>query len=240
MTESGEIARIRTHVRNLDAEMEGGIPEGSIVLVCGRPGSMKSSLTYYMMYSQSMKEDRRAMYITLEQGRASLVRHLTHLGMRPDDTDKLAIVDLAVIRRNFGEDGAAGAPSDWLQALSKQIASYKEYVGCDLVTVDSLAALYSLHEFTNPRKELFHFFEELRDLDLTVFLVSEMYDPDRDIFARYEVEDFLADGVLHLKIEKDEGQSNLYLGIVKMRETHHNRNYFPLIVDQDGFEVVTG
>ena len=199
---------------------------------------MKSSLTYYMMYSQSMKENRRCMYLTLEQGRASLVRHLTHLGMRPDSSNRIAIVDMSTLRKNFGDSQTCTHP-DWLAALVGQIAEDKKAIGLDLVAVDSMAALYSLHEFENPRRELFHFFEKLRDLGLTVFLISEMYDPDKDIFARYEVEDFLADGVLHLKVDRSEGQSNLYLGVVKMRETRHNRNYLPLIVDPDGFEVVT-
>jgi len=230
--------RIKSHIRNLDSQMEGGIPEGSIVLVCGRPGSMKSSITYFMMYSQAMKENRRAMYLTLEQTRPSLVRHLTHLGLNPEGTNRIAIVDLATLRKNFGDQGS-GEHADWLAALVNQVAEYKKHVGLDLVAVDSMAALYSLHEFDNPRRELFHFFEALRGLGLTVFLISEMYDPEKDIFARYEVEDFLADGVIHLKVDRTEGQSNLYLGIVKMRETRHNRNYFPLIVDHDGFEVVT-
>jgi len=230
--------RLRTYIRNLDEQMEGGIPEGAIILVSGRPGAMKTSITYYMMYSQTIREGRRAMYISLEQSRPSLVRHLTHLGMRPDASNKIAVVDLSVVRRNFG-DAAAGKDTDWLGALVKQVASYKQFVGCDIVALDSLAALYSLHEFQNPRRELFHFFESLRGLGLTVFLISEMYDPDRDIFARYEVEDFLADGVMHLKVDRRDGQSNLYLGIVKMRETRHNRAYFPLIVDAEGFEVVT-
>jgi len=232
------IPRIRSYVKNLDAQMEGGIPEGSIVLVCGRPGSMKSSLTYSMLHMQAVKEGRRSVYITLEQGRASLGRHLNHIGLQPDSTDKVAIVDLSALRKSMG-DKAPGENVNWLQAIVDQVGSYKDLLGCEILAMDSMSALYSLHEFDNPRRELFHFFEGMRDLGLTVFLISEMYDPEKDIFARYEVEDFLADGVLHLKVDRSEGQSNLYLGIVKMRETRHNRNYFPLIVDPEGFEVVT-
>jgi KaiC/GvpD/RAD55 family RecA-like ATPase len=232
------VPRVRSHVKNLDAQMEGGIPEGSIILVCGRPGSMKSSFTYYMLHHQAMKEDRRSVYITLEQGRTSLARHLSHIGLAADATDKVAIVDLSALRKSF-TDSAPGDQTNWLDAIVGQIQSYKNLLGCELVAMDSMSALYSLHEFANPRRELFHFFEGLRDLDVTTFLISEMYDPEKDIFARYEVEDFLADGVIHLKVDRSQGQSNLYLGVVKMRETRHNRNYFPLIVDHEGFEVVT-
>jgi KaiC/GvpD/RAD55 family RecA-like ATPase len=92
------VPRIRSYVKNLDAQMEGGVPEGAVVLVCGRPGSMKSSLTYSMLHMQALKEGRRSVYITLEQGRTSLGRHLTHIGLQPDATDKVAIVDLSALR----------------------------------------------------------------------------------------------------------------------------------------------
>lgn len=231
------VPRIRSYVGNLDDQMEGGFPAGSLVLVCGRPGSMKSSLTYYMMHMQALNEGRRGIYLTLEQSRASFVRHLSHIGLDPDATDKMAIVDLSVLRKTFGDTAEKGE-TNWMDMILKQAGSYKGLFGCELLTLDSMSALYSLHEFENPRRELFHFFEGLRGLGVTVFLISEMYDPVKDIFARYEVEDFLADGVLHLKVDRGSGESNLYLGIVKMRETRHNRNYFPLIVDSGGFEVV--
>ncbi|HKZ48159.1 MAG TPA: ATPase domain-containing protein [Thermoplasmata archaeon] len=230
-------ARVRSYVTNLDEQMEGGIPRGSIVLVCGRPGSMKSSLTYYMMHRQATVEGQRCVYVTLEQSRASLVRHLSHIGIDAEASGRVAIVDLAQLRKSFGDDGPKG-DTNWLKAIVDQVASYKQLLGCEIVALDSMSALYSLHEFTNPRRELFHFFEGMRALGVTVFLISEMYDPEKDIFARYEVEDFLADGVLHLKVDRSDGQSNLYLGIVKLRETRHSRSYFPLIVEGEGFEVV--
>jgi KaiC/GvpD/RAD55 family RecA-like ATPase len=231
------VARVRSYVYNLDEQMEGGVPKGSVVLVCGRPGSMKSSLTYFMMHMQAVNEGRRSVYFTLEQSRASFARHLAHIGLNPDASDKVTIIDVSTLRRTFGDRGLKG-DTNWLEAIVSQAASFKSEYGCEIVAIDSMSALYSLHEFENPRRELFHFFEGLRALGVTIFLISEMYDPTKEIFARYEVEDFLADGVIHLKVDRRDGGSNLYLGIVKMRETRHSRDYFPLIVEPEGFEVV--
>jgi len=50
-------------------------------------------------------------------------------------------------------------------------------------------------------------------------------------------EDFLADGVIHLDLRREGDNLNLYLAIAKMRKTKCNRKYFPLIFDQNGFEV---
>jgi KaiC/GvpD/RAD55 family RecA-like ATPase len=224
------VPRIRSYVYNLDEQMEGGIPKGFVVLVCGRPGSMKSSLTYFMMHMQALKEGRRSVYFTLEQNRASFARHLAHIGLNPDASDRVTILDVSALRRTFGDRGPKG-DTNWLEAIVSQAASFKSQYDCEIVAIDSMSALYSLHTFENPRRELFHF-------DATIFLISEMYDPTKEIFARYEVEDFLADAVIHLKVDRRDGGSNLYLGIVKMRETRHSRDYFPLIVEPEGFEVV--
>jgi len=231
------VPRIRSYVYNLDEQMEGGIPKGFVVLVCGRPGSMKSSLTYFMMHMQALKEGRRGVYFTLEQSRASFARHLSHIGLNPDASDRVTILDVSALRRTFGDRGPKG-DTNWLEAIVSQAASFKSQYECEIVAIDSMSALYSLHEFQNPRRELFHFFEGLRALDVTIFLISEMFDPTKEIFARYEVEDFLADAVIHLKVDRRDGGSNLYLGIVKMRETRHSRDYFPLIVEPEGFEIV--
>ena len=76
-------------------------------------------------------------------------------------------------------------------------------------------------------------------LDMTTFIISEMLDPDKQIFGLFGVEDFLADGIMHLELEKDGKQVNLYLGVVKMRKTNHDRTYFPLLFDNDQFEIIT-
>src|SRR3989304_8165921 len=36
--------RVRTYIQGFDEKLSGGIPEGSIVLLCGEPGTMKSTL----------------------------------------------------------------------------------------------------------------------------------------------------------------------------------------------------
>ncbi|HWM51682.1 MAG TPA: ATPase domain-containing protein, partial [Thermoplasmata archaeon] len=42
--------RIKTYVRGFDDVLNGGVPEGYVVLVSGAPGTMKSSLTYSILY----------------------------------------------------------------------------------------------------------------------------------------------------------------------------------------------
>ena len=71
--------RIKTGVENLDRILNGGIPAGSVVLVSGTTGTMKSSFTYYMLYSNT--DEKRPLYLSLEQDRKSLEAQMSGFGM---------------------------------------------------------------------------------------------------------------------------------------------------------------
>lgn len=240
----GEEERLPTNVDGLDAMLEGGIPARFVVMICGRAGSMKSSFAYYMLHKLSEKEGRKTVYLSLEQSRQSLLKHMRKLGMKKEssgnlmvsDLDDMVVVDMAALRKETDTETIGNI--DWPKSILNQLKSYKESFGCDAVVIDSLSALYSLTTFRNPRSELFFFFEKLRDIGVTVFLISEMYGEGQTQFGQYGVEEFLVDGIIHIKTEEYANRANLFLGVVKMRETNHERDYFPLIVDQFGFGIV--
>jgi len=240
----GEEDRLPTFVDGLDNMLEGGIPARHVVMICGRAGSMKSSFAYYMLHKLSEKEGRKTIYLSLEQSRQSLQKHMKKLGLKKEtakslmvsDMDDMVVVDMAALRKETDTETVENI--DWPRSIINQLKSYKESFGCDAVVIDSLSALYSLTTFRNPRSELFFFFERLRDLNITVFLISEMYGEGQTQFGQYGVEEFLVDGIIHIKTEEYANRANLFLGVVKMRETNHERDYFPLIVDQFGFGIV--
>ncbi|MFO7618985.1 MAG: RAD55 family ATPase [Thermoplasmata archaeon] len=64
-----KVNRIKTYVKGLDEVMQGGIPEGSVILIAGKPGTMKSSFAFNILYHNANKEDMSGVYVTLEQGR---------------------------------------------------------------------------------------------------------------------------------------------------------------------------
>jgi KaiC/GvpD/RAD55 family RecA-like ATPase len=197
-----------------------------------------------MLHKLSEKQSRKTIYMSLEQSRQSLMKHMKKLGLKKEsaknlmvsDMDDLVVVDMAALRKESAHDTVENI--NWPKSIINQLRSYKESFGCDAVVIDSLSALYSLTTFKNPRSELFMFFEKLRDIGLTVFLISEMYGENQNQYGQHGVEEFLVDGIIHIKTEEYANRANLFLGVVKMRETNHPRDYFPLIVDQFGFGIV--
>jgi len=235
------VGRIKTYIKGLDSRMEGGIPEKHLVLICGKSGTLKSSIAYNILYNAGKNDGKRGIYITLEQSRKSLVEHMIKIGMDARSIKGpggIVVIDMARLRKETAVKGTS-EDMNWPQSITTTVNNYKMKFGCDLFVLDSLAALYSITHFPNPRNDIFMFFDKLRDLDITTFLVSEMLEPDKLYYGQYGVEDFLADGILHLEMQRDERNVNLFLSVVKMRMTQHDRGYYPLIVDKGGFEIVT-
>jgi len=227
----GEAVRIKTYIQGFDEQMSGGIPKGSIVLVAGTAGTMKSSVTFYMVYNNAKVKGLKGLYVSLEQNRTSLMRHMKGLGMDVSKIeDKVNIWDLGMIRSGLisGEN--------WLNIFKKDLQEYKDKVGLDLLVLDSLPVLDLITQWKDTRTELFHLFEWIRELNVTTFLISEIPEGEK----RYgpHDEDFLADGIILLRmVEADQNNVTRMIRCVKMRNTAHSPNYFTLLFEGKKFQV---
>ena len=130
-----------------------------------------------------------------------------------------------------------GEEVDWLEFIKNIVKGYINRQGFDLIGIDSLNALYAVSNMPNPRKEIFHFFEMIRDIGTTCFMISETYDEKK--LAFYGVEEFLSDGIIQLTMERTGRSISRYIRVVKMREVDHATDYFPLIVEDGRMHIVT-
>ena len=231
--------RIRTNVIGLDERIGGGVPEGSVVLVAGPSGSMKSTLVFNMLYNAVTVDKRKAMYISFEQSDDELKAQMRQLGMDADTANGLNIVDLSDFRKEIKQEEDT---MDWMGSFVTLSDRYKKEEGCDIMAIDSLDALYSLLNMQNPRKQLFHFFRELKGLGMTTVLISEM-PRESEAFGRYGVEEFLSDVIFHLQIRSvDMGRSTSvrrFIGVAKMRRSNHDMDYYPFLVTGNKMEIIT-
>ena len=225
--------RLPTFIEGFDEVLGGGIPRGSVVLVCGTPGTMKTSVTFSILYQNVKSRGSKALYISLEEGHDDLKGAMTDLGLAGIEDMEMYILDVSKIRLEHKEEETA---KNWLDILQTYIDQRGKVNKFDLVAIDSLAGLYSLSQMANPRRELFHFFGFLKSLPATTFLVSEV-SQGTDRFGMHD-EDFLADGILLLK-HFEAGLSDVQLRIrcVKMRRAKHEKGYYRLLHGEKGFQV---
>ena len=230
----------KTYIRGYDEEIEGGIPQGHVVLIAGPPGTMKSSLAYSILYNNALNDGISGVYVTMEQDRESLEFQLVKMGMDPKKIgEKVRVQDLSRIRRGVEElRGAArfGTPSEkpWLDVLKRHLEDVKAGEDFALLVLDSLPVLEIISGLRERRIGLFHFFGWLKALKVTSFVISETSaDP---LIVRDE--DFLADGIFSLTMDRV-GELDVYRRIrcVKMRGVNHNPGIFTLEYRDGAFHV---
>ncbi len=232
---------LKTYVEGLDEKIKGGIPKRHVVLISGPTGSMKSTLSFYIAYRYlESKKKGNVIYVSLEQSRESLLNQMKSLNM---DIEKLPsscefnVFDWGLVRKMVKESGNYGEV-DWVKAIETPIKEYARDKTVDILILDSLNALYAIADMVNPRNQLFFLFESMREVGATTFVISETsYNSMK--FGSYDVEGFLADGIIHLSMERVGRTLGRYISIIKMRGVKHSTDYYPLLVDERGFRIVS-
>ncbi|MBN2142364.1 hypothetical protein JW711_03460 [Candidatus Woesearchaeota archaeon] len=259
ISNKSEIKRVPLYIEGLDDNIEGGIPEGHIVLISGSAGTMKTSITFNVMYNEAMR-GHVSVYCSLEQSYPSIIqqmvnmnfdltkinlliiRDLSEIGVAISKLKAgkggLVIVDVGCIRKEIKDVKVADNKS-WLNVVKNVVKKIKEGAGCNLFCLDSLSALYVLSRFENPRIELFYLFEFLRDLNITSYLISEAQ-PQSGKYSEFEIEEFLCDGIVFLKLTPFRRNVVREISVVKMRSTATNNDIFSLEFKHNRFQALYG
>ncbi|MCI4371056.1 MAG: hypothetical protein L3J78_00220 [Thermoplasmata archaeon] len=236
-----ERSRVKTYVPGLDEIVGGGIPQGFIVLLSGAPGTMKSSLAFWILYQNALREGRKGAYFTLEQGKDLTLEHMASLGMGDAAAlQNIATLDMGNIRKNLSYLQGRGT---WLELFKMYCNSVMKADAVSVLVVDSLDVLETMAKMQDRRSELYFLFEWLRDLGPLTFLISEKpLNLGTGTFSPEEA--YLADGIIALEMHPT---SDLYvqrrLRIAKMRATKHETGYYAMAYEDRSFEVtraVTG
>lgn len=229
------MGRIKTFIDGFDAHLGGGVPEGHVVLLCGTPGTMKSTVAYYILYHNARERGMKGAYISLEQDEASLVAQMDGLGLKREEVkDKFAVVDVGRLRRETKDFGWKKGKMDIIKTLIEEEKKRSKF---ELMVLDSLNIQELISPGEDKRLELFDFLAWLRDLKATHLVISEMLIDDRE-FGRHGA-GFLADGIILLSLDRvDEIHRRRRITCVKMRGAHHSTDSFALIF-KDGRLMAT-
>ncbi len=256
----GDLKKIKTYIEGFDEALQGGIPEENVTLLCGGAGSMKSSLCFNILYNACL-DGKSALYLSLEQSYASLLNQFIEMGydfskidvivvssnitdikkkvnsVKKSGKGTLIISDLGELRKEL-KGTKINAGGDWWNLIKNLITNVKKEVEYSLFTLDSLDALYTLSNFDDPRNKLFYIFESIRDLDVNSLLISEM-PRDGSRFGKYDIE-FLADGVIMVRLLERYRKVTREISVVKMRGTKTNNDVFTLTFEDGRFRALYG
>lgn len=263
ITKKEDMKRVPLYIQGLDENIEGGIPEGYVTLLCGTAGTMKSSVCFNAIYNETINKGKVALYISLEQSYISLLNHIINMGYDLTKINVLLINDLSNINSQlsqlknskkgtiiFADLGAirkeikdtkinTTANAGWVNVIKNLVKKIKTELSLDMFVLDSMSALYVLGKFENPRIELFYIFEFLRDLNITSFLISEM-PLDGSRYSEYGVEDYLSDGIIYIRLSQFRRAVLREISVVKMRSTQVNTDVFSLEFKNGRFSALYG
>jgi KaiC/GvpD/RAD55 family RecA-like ATPase len=220
--------RVSTNIPGLDSLMQGGIPEGELLLLSGTCGTGKTifGMQFVMQGSQgSPEKDDASIYVTFEEHRSQLRAQAARFGWdmkKLEDMEKLRMLryDPFQIR-------------DILGMIENNIRE----VNARKVVMDSVSsfAMY-LHDENEIRKTIIQVCDLLKKNKCTGILISEIL-PNSHALSRYGIEEFVLDGVLVLRKIMQENQFKRALNIWKLRETNHSSRFHEYDISAKGFTL---
>jgi len=220
-----------TYIEELDQIMAGGVPRGSVLLINGPAGSMKTTLAYHMLH-RAAENGIRGLFFSLEQSRDSLIRQMEGLGMdRQGSLSNLIVADLVEVRRSM-----EGQKGDWREIIMRFVSTAVDENSIQLFVLDSFESFMALSERSFSRAEVKDLFDAFRDMGLTSIVISET--PMASLESNEHMELYVADGALELAmVEGNESRIQRWLRCVKLRGANVDTRYYCLMHQDSGFTM---
>ncbi|MHA1786349.1 MAG: ATPase domain-containing protein [Candidatus Helarchaeota archaeon] len=233
--------RVETGIAGLDKILHGGFLPGQNILVTGGAGTGKTIMCMQYLYNGAVKYNEPGIFVTLEEMPNELRSEAQNFGWdlkKLEDERKFAIIDAASSKAGLptGEKFALRRGFD-VNILAQEIYRTTKEIGAKRVVIDSIAGLGMQFEGTiNIRTAIFRLSALLREIKCTSLMTSEI--PANNVFTRYGIEEFIAQGVILLFLDEEAGELKRSLIVRKVRGTAHSLKRYPLEISEHGVIVM--
>lgn len=212
--------------------MRGGLIAGRPYLVSGGPGAGKTIFGMQFLFA-GITGGEKCLHVSMEEKKENLHENMLPFGW---DVSKLKIIEATPEIGNpmweiKGGDVTFFDMSLSMQNLLKTIKSEIEE-GVSRIVIDSLTSLKVLYTSTfEARREMLALMHFLADNRTTALILSETF------VGGAEMESFLSDGVINLRILEDRGMKKRALEIQKMRGSSFDEQLRPMKITERGIVV---
>lgn len=221
--------RVLTGIDGLDEMLGGGVPRGHIVTVMGSFGTGKTTFGVQFLM-QGLINGEKGVFISLEEDADAIVANASSFSwdLRPYLKEKkLLVVKLE--------------PADAKATIARVKSELPEFIkksGATRVVVDSVSLLNMMAaDDAERRARLFGLCQQLRSTGATCVFTAEVKD-DNPRSSRDGLVEYVSDGVIGLRFnERDNGDVQLVIQIIKMRRLKHPRSIKPYSITDGGIEV---
>jgi KaiC/GvpD/RAD55 family RecA-like ATPase len=243
----GLIKRVRTGITGLDSLIEGGLPEKSITLVSGPPGSGKSIFSFQYLY-EGLKSREKGLFLTLDKKVNGLLIQAKKLGFNFQSAleDKYVKFRFLNINKKLIYETMLNEilSEEYDRIVLDSITPLSEmpiHVNSTEIKKNIDTSIVNSEEFTiNPnlpirRLHLHYIMNALETSESTSVVTSELQ-MGSSLFSRDGISEFLADGVITLSF--DPTMDRRKLSVMKMRNTKHTLKPQDIEIIKGGIQFI--
>jgi len=206
--------KVKTGIPGLDDMIEGGLERKSVIVLAGEAGSGKTTFAMQYLYSGAALYKEPGLYITFEEQKGSLYRHMARMGWDLEKLEKEK--KIFVLEYPPHEVDSFINQGNVIEDLIREN-------GIQRIVVDSATSLALLREDEYKRRQaLLKTIDSLRKWGATTIMLSEAVMKGGRLNVRFGIE-YLADGLILIYNIRKGDSRELALEIFKMRGTAHER-----------------
>jgi circadian clock protein KaiC len=226
----------KTGIEGFDEITGGGLPKGRPTLVTGGAGSGKTIFAMEFLLRGALQYGEPGVFVAFEETAQDLCQNFKSLGFNLNDLieeKKLAIDHVCPERDEIKQAGKYD-----LEGLFVRLAHAIDSVGAKRIVLDSVEALFSgLGGRAILRAEMRRLFKWLKDRGMTAVVTAGQ---GEGTGARYGMEEYVADCVIHLQDRVTDKITTRIMRIVKYRGSRHGTNEYPFLVGRNGIVALPG
>jgi KaiC/GvpD/RAD55 family RecA-like ATPase len=239
--------KIATGISGLDELIDGGFPEGRVILIIGGPGTGKTLMCSQFLYKGIYESQENGVFVSLDESKNHFHSEMQKFGWdfrKAEEERKFAFVDatrmsrVAMLKEKLYKEETQSLRGKQLSVdkLIEDLQAAIHRVSAKRVVVDTLAALvYRFPDAVERRTIVVDLIESLADLNVTSLVTTELgyLGLERKAF----VEEFLVHGVIMMQTLFSGGTTTRAIQVEKMREAKVNPSLVPYSIDRNGIEV---
>jgi KaiC/GvpD/RAD55 family RecA-like ATPase len=234
--------RAKTGVKGLDEMLNGGLPSGRSILVCGGPGSGKTIFGLQFLLN-GIDDNENGLFVSLDESLEHIREDALEFGWALEELErqqKLCVVDASPLRTIPGEVKLGGiriGKRDFsMMSLMDIIKTRALKIKAKRVVVDGITNLIIQYpQIFEQRMAVLDLLEAVSSLGSTNIFTGE----NRATTLSREVspEEFLCHGVIVFHVFRENGQLVRAVQIEKMRGMAHDQQIRPYRITNKGIRV---